>query len=299
MTPSPSASRTPPPAAAVARWRMPWATVGLALTALVGVVLLLYPTISSWWAQYHQSQVIVRVESTIGEASTTARAAALRDAAAYNAALVGGAVVAPGARIPQSTDVHAPAVDYGSLLREDADGVMARLRIPVIGVDLPIYHGTSDETLAKGVGHLEGTSLPVGGADQHAVLTAHRGLAQATLFDHLDRVAVGDTFTIEVFGEVLTYRVRDTRVVRPDETQTLLPQAGEDLVTLVTCTPLGVNTHRILVTGERVLPTPAADLANAGSHPDVPGFPWWALVLAVTLFALSVTVWTAGRPARA
>ena len=278
------------------RWRMPWTTAVLALVAFVGILLLLYPTVASWWTQYNQSQLIVKVDSEVGAASTSAKEAALRQAHAYNAALVGGALVEAGSRIPRSSGAHAPGFDYDSLLRADADGVMARLRIPSIDVDLPVYHGTSDATLGKGVGHLEGTSLPVGGADQHAVLTAHRGLAQATLFDHLDQVKVGDTFSIEVFGEVLTYRVRDTRVVLPEDTETLYPQTGEDLVTLVTCTPLGINTHRILVTGERVTPTPSKDIASAGKHPDVPGFPWWIPLIAGSLVVLTTTVWIAGRP---
>lgn len=280
------------------RWRMPWATAALALLAFAGILLLMYPTVASWWAQYNQSQLIVKVDHEVGSTSPNALTEALDQAHAYNAALVGGALVEAGSRVPTSSGAHAPGFDYQSLLRADADGAMGRLRIPSIDVDLPIYHGTSDATLAKGVGHLEGTSLPVGGIDQHSVLTAHRGLAQATLFDHLDQVKVGDTFSIEIFGQVLTYRVRDTRVVLPEETQTLYPQAGQDLVTLVTCTPLGINSHRILVTGERVTPTPQQDVENAGKHPDVPGFPWWAVIIGGSLVVLVVVVWLTGRPPR-
>jgi sortase A len=276
---------------------MPWATALLAVVAFVGVLVLMYPTVASWWSQYNQSQLIVKVDAEVGGSATDARQQALDQARAYNRALVGGALVAPGSRIPTST-AAAPGFDYSRMLRADADGVMARLRIPAIGVDLPIYHGTSDTTLTKGVGHLEGTSLPVGGTDQHSVLTAHRGLAGATLFDNLDQLKVGDTFTVEVFGEVLTYRVRDTKVVLPEETQTLSAQPGEDLVTLVTCTPLGINTHRILVTGERVTPTPQKDLDAAGAPPDIPGFPWWTLVIGAALLLLVGVVAAAGRPRR-
>ena len=181
---------------------------------------------------------------------------------------------------------------YADLLRATPTGVMGRLRVPKIAVDLPIYHGTSDAILAKGVGHLEGTSLPVGGASQHSVLTAHRGLPEAELFNDLDGVELGDRFTIEAFGEVLTYEVIDTRVVEPEDTDTLRAVAGEDLVTLVTCTPLGINSHRYLVTGERVTPTPIEDIAAAGQRPDVPGFPWWIAILcsAVLLAALLVVI---------
>jgi len=280
-----------------ARWRMPWATAMLAAIAFVGVLVLMYPTVASWWSQYNQSQLIVKVDSEVGGSAPDARQKALDEARAYNRALVGGALVAPGSRVPTST-AAAPGFDYSRMLRADADGVMGRLRIAAIGVDLPIYHGTSDSTLTKGVGHLEGTSLPVGGVDQHSVLTAHRGLAGATLFDNLDQLKVGDTFTVEVFGQVLTYRVRDTKVVLPEETQALSAQPGEDLVTLVTCTPLGINTHRILVTGERVTPTPQKDLDAAGAAPDIPGFPWWTIVLGGAFLALAGVVVAAGRPRR-
>jgi sortase A len=173
---------------------------------------------------------------------------------------------------------------------------MARLRIPAIDVDLPIYHGTSDATLLKGVGHLEGTSLPVGGEGTHSVLTGHRGLASATLFTNLDKVKEGDTFTIEVLDQVLTYQVIRTQVVDPSDTASLRATAGEDLVTLVTCTPLGINSQRILVTGERITPTPQEDLDAAGSVPDIPGFPWWAAGLAAGVVLVGVFVWRAGYP---
>lgn len=274
---------------------MPWLTTGLALLAFVGVLVLMYPPVAAWWAQYNQSQLIGQVESSVDRTSPNTLQDTLDAASRYNSALTGGALVAPGARIPQSSGATAEGFDYQSLLRADAAGVMGRLRIPSIQVDLPIYHGTSDAILAKGVGHLEGTSLPVGGEDQHSVLTAHRGLAQATLFDDLDHVKIGDTFSIDVFGETLTYRVRETRVVLPEETEALYPQPGEDLVTLVTCTPLGINTHRILVTGERLLPTPQKDLAKAGAFPDIPGFPWWAPIIGGAAMLLAMVVWFSGR----
>ncbi|WP_370545223.1 class C sortase [Herbiconiux sp. VKM Ac-1786] len=153
--------------------------------------------------------------------------------------------------------------------------------------------------LDHGVGHLEGTAVPVGGVTTHSVLTAHRGLATSELFTHLDRVELDDSFTIEVLGEVLTYRVVDTRVVEPTETQSLLPVDGRDLVTLVTCTPLGVNSHRILVTGERVIPTPQVDVDGAGQRPEIPTFPWWVVIAVAVLTAASLYVWWSGRPARA
>ena len=137
-----------------------------------------------------------------------------------------------------------------------------------------------------------------GGQGRTLSSPGHRGLADAELFTHLDQVAVGDTFTIEVFGEVLAYRVNDVKVVDPSDTETLQRVRGEDLVTLVTCTPLGINSQRILVTGERVTPTPVSDIEDAGATPDVPGYPWWAWVLGGAVVVLSGYVWLMGRPRR-
>lgn len=280
------------------RWRMPWLPFGIALLALVGVGLLLYPAGAAWFTQYQFSQRIDDYSSDVRKLDPGVRAAEIRRAEDYNARLLGGASVAAGERIPlaqggEAADGH----EYDSLLAADVLGLMARIKIPDIQVDLPIYHGTSDEVLLRGVGHIASTALPVGGVDTHAVLTGHRGLASAELFTHLDQLEIGDAFTLEVFGEVLTYGVVETLVVEPDETETLYPQRGRDLVTLVTCTPLGINSHRILVTAERVLPTPAEDIATAGRRPDVPSFPWWTLGLAGTVVLLTAYVWWSGRPA--
>ena len=249
----------------------------VALLALAGVALLQLPAIATWFSQLDSSREIVAMNRATVDNGGAAREQALVEARAYNADLLTGtAVVGAGERVPQAADAGR-ASSYDDLLRADATGLMARIKIPAIDVDLPVYHGTSDAVLEMGVGHLEGTALPVGGVDTHTVLTGHRGLAKAELFSNLDRVTVGDTFVIEVFGEVLTYRVVETQVVEPDQTQALFPVLGRDLATLVTCTPLGVNSHRILVTGERVTPTPIADLEAAGGDPTVPGFPWWAV----------------------
>lgn len=281
------------------RWRLPVFPLIIALVSLAGAGLLLFPTVVSWFSQYEQSQRIDALTDDVADLGADTLRERLAEARAYNDDLSGaGANVAANERLPLA-DEPDQAGDYLGVLRADADGLMARLKIPAISVDLPIYHGTSDVVLEHGVGHLEGTAVPVGGASTHSVLTAHRGLATSELFTHLDRVQVEDTFTIEVFGEVLTYRVVDTRVVDPAETESLLPALGEDLVTLVTCTPLGVNSHRILVTGERVIPTPQADLDGAGRGPEIPTFPWWAFIVAGVLAVASTYVWLSGRPPRA
>lgn len=258
----------------------------------------MYPTVAAWFAQYVQSQEIDSYSDQVRDLGADNLAAQLEAAREYNAGLLdGGAEIASNERLPIA-NVPDQSSEYAEQLRSDATGIMARLKIPSIRVDLPVYHGTSEQVLYEGVGHLEGTALPVGGATTHSVLTAHRGLATAELFTNLDRVEVEDTFTIEVFGEVLSYRVIDTQVVEPEDTESLVPVVGEDLVTLVTCTPLGVNSHRILVTGERIIPTPQGDLDGAGERPEIPTFPWWIVILAGSFVLAAVYVWWSGRPRR-
>lgn len=265
---------------------------------VAGAVTLLYPTAAAWITQYQQSQIIAALSDEVDQLPADGLGAALEAAHAYNARLTGEAVVGANSHVPTAEAEEDAETPYGEQLVANSGGLMGRLKIPSISVDLPIYHGTSDLTLLRGVGHLEGTSLPVGGASTHSVLTAHRGLASAELFTNLDRVEVGDTLTIEIFGETLTYRVRETQVVEPTETETLRPVRGDDLVTLVTCTPLGINTQRILVTGERITPTPIEDVKAAGQVPDIPGFPWWAVLLGAVVLAAALYVWFAGRPRR-
>lgn len=260
------------------RWRMPWAVVVIGLIMVAGAMLILYPPTASWFAQYNQSRIVENTNASTQHGGPSWLEQELLRAYSYNQDLaVGESLVSPDNNLPTSSGSQTGEYSYDDLLNATPDGVMGRLRIGAIKVDLPIYHGTSDEVLTKGVGHLEGTSLPVGGVSEHSVLTAHRGLPSAELFNNLHELDVGDMFTVEVFGEILTYRVGTTQTILPTETQSLIPVEGKDLMTLVTCTPLGVNTHRYLVTGERVTPTPPEEVRAAGATPDIPGFPWWAL----------------------
>lgn len=223
----------------------------------------------------------------------------LRRAREYNQKLSSGAIYEANTNIPTSHGETSDASqDYWDQLKANDDGLMARLRIKKIDLDLPVYHGTEDATLLKGLGHLRGTSLPVGGKGTRSVITGHRGLASAEMFTRLDEIGKGDTFTIEVFDEILTYKVVDKIVVNPDETKKIAAVPGKDLVTLITCTPLGINTQRILVTGERVVPTPAADKALRGKKPDVPRFPWWVLGCFGSLCVVGGYVWWAGLPVK-
>ncbi|CBT74508.1 MULTISPECIES: class C sortase [Glutamicibacter] len=276
------------------RWRPGLLTIASSLLALVGLSVLLYPSAASWMSSYNQSLLIEDMGRSLENASPGVDEQ-LSLAQRYNEALSTGVNLDANANVPTGSGTSSDAsLRYEDMLNTGSSDVMARVRIPAIDVDLPIYHGTSDETLLRGVGHLEGSSLPIGGADTHSVLTAHRGLAQAEMFTNLDKVDVGDRFTIEVFGEVLTYQVRETKVVDPDDTDTLHAVAGEDLVTLVTCTPLGINSQRILVTGERVTPTPIEDVQAAGQAPDIPGFPWWALIFGAGLLLIATYFWRSG-----
>lgn len=291
---SPLGSAGEPGKRATRRWRPNALTILSAILAVVGLSVVIYPPASSWLSSYNQSQIIRDFSEQVESASPNATEQLL-SAHDYNDALSAGVRLDANTNVPTGAGVsNNSSLIYNKILSSGKSGIMARVRIPSIDVDLPIYHGTSDEVLLKGVGHLEGSHLPVGGDSTHSVLTAHRGLAQATMFSNLDRVAVGETFTVEVFGEVLTYQVRETKVVEPEDTDTLLTVANKDLVTLVTCTPLGINTHRILVTGERVTPTPIKDIQDAGADPTIPGFPWWVVGFGGGLTLIGLYLWRAG-----
>ncbi|WP_087014054.1 class C sortase [Leucobacter sp. 7(1)] len=296
--------RTVPESKGTRRWRFGWLNLIIAVLLLGGLTLVTYPTAASWVSQRNQSNVVFDQTRANSEIAREEIAQAFEKAHEYNEALVSGAFLAPGANIAEGTGGSLPGMvdphEYWKLLNADPTGTMARLRVPSIDLDLPVYHGTSDATLLKGVGHLQGTSLPTGGEGTRSVLTGHRGLANATMFTNLDRVKKGDTFSVEVLGEVFTYRVFDLKVVAPEDTEEIRAVPGKDLMTLITCTPLGVNTHRILVTGERVTPTPAGDLESAGKKPEVPGFPWWLVGYGAGLGVVGLWVWRSGyMPKRA
>ena len=282
-------------------WRLRLYALIPALLVLTGLVVLMYPQAAEWFSQYDQSKLIDVNNSQIDSGQLSPSAVEqLKQAHQYNDALSAGAVLEANHRIPTGSGTSQDpneSLDYNQILVSPT-GMMARLRIPAIDVDLPIYHGTSDETLLKGIGHLEGTSLPVGGLGTHAVLTGHRGLATATMFTNLDKVKRGNTFTLEVLNQVLTYKVFDIRVVDPSDTASLKAEPNKDLVTLVTCTPLGINSQRILVTGERISPTPKQDVEAARKPSDLPGFPWWTVVLVAGLIGASVFVWRSGYPVK-
>ncbi len=278
------------------RWRPSFLLILTAVLAGVGATVLAYSPAASWINDYNQSLVVHQYNESVKKVKPTA-SEQIAEARRYNADLSAGAVLEKNANVPVGNGKSGQKTyDYWKLL-DTPNGAMSRIQIPSIGVDLPIYHGTSDQALLKGAGHLQGTSLPVGGKNTHSVITAHRGLADSTMFTNLDKVKIGDTFTLTTFGQVITYKVFDSRVVEPEDTTTLRQEAGKDLVTLVTCTPLGINTHRILVTGKRILPTPPKAISDAKSPQGGLPFPWWLVIYCGVLVLVGFYVWWAGRTA--
>lgn len=216
----------------------------LILVLIVGLSLILYPTVSDHWNALHQSQAIMNYAEEVTQLDEKQYAELWNAAVAYNQKL-------PGKENPYLVSEEQKA-EYTQLLNLSGTGIMGYIEVPKIGVSLPIYHGVSDHVLQVAIGHLEWTSLPTGGLSTHCVISGHRGLPSARLFTDLDRLATGDLFVIRVLDEILTYEVDQILVVEPDETKALLIEQGMDLCTLVTCTPYGVNTHRLLVRGHRV-----------------------------------------------
>lgn len=266
------------------------------IIAYAGILLITYPTAASWVSQYHQSLIVREMSTQIQEADPSP-AAQILEAQQYNEALSSGAILESNANIAQG-DATQPSSghNYFDLLSVNGSGYMGRIVIPKIDLDLPVYHGTSEEVLGAGIGHLQGTSLPVGGPSTRAVLTGHRGLAHAAMFTHLDQIVEGDTFSVSILGEVFTYTVRDVKVIAPEETESIRPEEGKDLMTLITCTPLGINSHRILVTGERLYPVPQEELDSALGDPTLPHFPWWIVWLAAAFLVMVAYAWWVGRP---
>lgn len=218
-------------------------TILLFLLLAAGLSLLLYPTVSNAWNARRQTRAIADYAGQVAALDADEAARMREEAETYNRSLL--------ARETGFALSEERQADYDALLNVSGTGVMGYLEIPEIGVSLPVYHGTDDGVLQTAVGHLEWSSLPVGGKGTHCVLSGHRGLPSAKLFTNLDQLSEGDRFYLRVLGEVLTYEVDSIRIVLPQETELLAIDPEEDYCTLVTCTPYGVNTHRLLVRGRR------------------------------------------------
>ena len=227
------------------------------LIFLGGVAVFAYPFIMSVHHDREQTSVRYDVDAAVARLDTETIERMWREARAYNDSLLG-----LGMAISDDQYIYAPTEDNYLKCLDFSNGTMGYLEIPKIEVSLPIYHGTTDEILSKGVGHIYGTSLPIGGAGTHAALTSHSGLADTVLFSHLDELEQNDIFYIHVIDAVLAYRVDEIRVVEPYEVSSLVPKEGEDHVTLITCYPVTINTHRLLVRGTRV---PELEVIKEGS----------------------------------
>ena len=215
----------------------------LTIGFLVGICILLYPAFSDFWNSKTQSRAIVDYESVLEQLEPEDYTAIFDKAHGYNQMLY-------ETEFPLINYPDVPG--YHDMLHIDSNDMIGYLKIDRIGVELPIYHGTSDEVLNRGVGHLEGSSLPVGGENTHCIMSAHRGLPSARLFTDLDRMEHGDTFQIVVLDQILTYQVDFIKVIEPDDVSNLQIIEGGDYCTLFTCTPYGINTHRLLVRGVRI-----------------------------------------------
>lgn len=300
--------------------------------ALAGCSVLLYPSAGNWFSDRAHAAAVTGYTETVDSLPLGERAQMLEDARTYNESLAQGriedpyglaaagpvaptadattttpssdatATDAPTADSPSAGATSTTGLDYLDQLSLTPSGTMARLRIPDLGSSLPVYHGTSDETLSRGVGHLQGSALPVGGLGTNSVLTGHSGMPQARLFTDLHDLRGGELISVDVLGETLTYRVDSISTVLPTETDLLQPVEDEDLLTLVTCTPVGVNSHRLVVQAHRVDTDDARAATTVGGVAG-PGFPWWAVALGAALVGGTWFVWrpkvTLRRPAEA
>ncbi len=219
-------------------------TIILILIFLVGLSLLLYPTVSDYWNSFHQSRAIAKYTEQVAELNNDLYKQLWEDAVAYNERLL--------TKLNRYKMTSEEKAEYESLLNVSGNGIIGYIEIEKINCSLPVYHGTAESALQIAAGHIEGTSLPVGGASTHCVISGHRGLPRAKLFTNLDKLVEGDTFELHILNEILTYEVDQISVVEPDEVEKLEIEEGKDYCTLVTCTPYGINTHRLLVRGHRV-----------------------------------------------
>ena len=220
----------------------------IGLIFLVGLSVLLYPTISDYINALHASRAIASYDDSVSQMAEEDYTKEMQEAVAYNEYLAefSNLSAAAGAENEREDSM------YSSLLNITGNGIMASIKIPSVKINLPIYHGTDEAVLQVASGHYLGSSLPIGGESTHAILTGHRGLPSAKLFTDLDRLEVGDIFYIKVLGEILEYQIDQIEIVLPEEVEGLSIVPGEDYVTLVTCTPYGINSHRMLIRGTRI-----------------------------------------------
>lgn len=286
--------------AAAPRTTRRWSRGAALLLVLIGVMALVYPVIATQYNNAHQRELAAQYAREVEKADVKTLDTWFSRARRYNGTLDGVPILDPWLARVSSSTVSGPYRHY--LYQLSSFDSMARLRVPEAGVDLPVRHGTDDEAITTGVGHLYGTSLPVGGEDSHSVLTSHTGLGNATLFDDLDELTKGDIMFIDVAGRTLAYEVDQVAVVLPNEIDDLKVVKGHDYLTLFTCTPYAVNSHRLLVRGERIPYTPeragqleATELDRFTMQPWM----WWTLAGASTGLVVAGWILVADVRARA
>jgi len=218
-------------------------TIILLVSFFIGLSVLLYPSVSSYWNSKTQSEAIVDYESMLAQYKPEDYTPIFAEADTYNQKLL---------ELEEPLLEYDRLMGYHNILNVSGTGMIGYVTIPKIGQELPVYHGTSDGVLSVAVGHLEGTSLPVGGDSTHSVVSAHRGLPTAVLFTHLDRMEIGDTFHFTILDRTITYEVDQIRIVEPNDTGLIQIVGGKDYCTLLTCTPYGINTQRLLVRGHQI-----------------------------------------------
>lgn len=272
------------------------ATVAAVLSFLAAVGIMVYPAVSSYMNEKYRSEIQTVYEEQVQQKDDTALQEAWEQAVSYNEAITPGAM---------ETDAYskeailAASQDYDAMLNITGNGIMGYVEIPKIDVYLPIFHGTGSDSLERGVGHLVGSSLPVGGESAHAVLTGHSGMASQRMFTDLEQLQPGDVFYLHVLDQVLAYQVDEISTVLPYDTSLLGIYSGEDLCTLVTCTPIGVNTHRLLVRGHRIEYEVAVEVQEEITlQQEAPKSSWreqyylglWLGLLILLVIALVITV---------
>lgn len=268
-------------------------TITISIMFLAGLSLLLYPFVSDQWNTYRQKRLISSYDEQIVEKEEAGEIdydSEWEKANAYNEVLL-PSILPDSFAVAEASEEEDK--EYMSSLNLNGDGMMGYVEIPKINVKVPVYHTTEEEVLERAAGHLEGSSLPVGGASTHSVISAHRGLPSAKLFTDLDKLEEGDHFLLSVLNEILCYEVDQVSIVEPEETEGLSVEDGEDLVTLLTCTPYGVNSHRLLVRGHRVPyeevdmeKVPTGLLQGASLHTN---YLLWVIVgLAVTMLVIVI-----------
>lgn len=263
-------------------------TIITVIVFVTGLSLLLYPTVSNYWNSLHQTKAVANYSDAMEKMDKQKKQDAIDAAKAYNEALLSNA--------GRFTLTEEELNTYKSLLNADSTGMMGYIEIPEIRCELAIYHTVEESVLQVGIGHLEGSSLPVGGSGTHCVLSGHRGLPSAQLFTKLDRLKNGDIFMLHVYDQVLTYEVDQIAIVEPEDYGLLQIEEGQDLCTLFTCTPYGINTHRLLVRGHRIENRAGSDVRVTSDAAKVSSV-LVAVCIAIPLLIISFLVadWSAGR----